>query len=158
MEPSAQPSKPGNREELLHFVRLLCDSFADKAPLDQVLENFSSSKPDQICLLEHGLGQLAPFLGRHFEGLQGASEYFSILSKVLEYDNMSFSDYAVDVDERVVTVRGKATFTWKSTENSWEEFFIYRLQLDEDGKVLVYEVWADSGAAYLASRGELSSS
>ena len=52
---------------------------------------------------------------------------------------------------RFVSVRGKAKFTWKSTGKIWNEVFIYRIQLDEEGKILIYEVWADSGAAYLAS-------
>jgi len=51
----------------------------------------------------------------------------------------------------VTSVRGRARFTWKSTGKAWDEIFVYRIQLDEEGKVLVYEVWADSGAAYLAS-------
>lgn len=74
---------------------------------------------------------------------------------MLSYEKMQFSDYIVDVEERVVSVRGQARFTWKSTGNSWDEVFIYRLQLDGEGKIQVYEVWADSGAAYLASKGEL---
>lgn len=146
-----------DRKALLKNATALCESFAQKKPVGQVLETFSSSRPDDIVLLEHGLQQLAPFLGRTFQGIAGAKEYFSIISELLDYDNMKFSDYIVDVEERVVSVRGEADFTWKSTGNTWHETFLYRIQLDEAGKILVYEVWADSGAAYLASRGEASS-
>lgn len=55
----------------------------------------------------------------------------------------------------MVSVVGKARFVWKTTGNGWDETFTYRLRFDQDAKVVVYEVWADSGAAYLASRGEL---
>ncbi|KAK1140485.1 hypothetical protein N8T08_010330 [Aspergillus melleus] len=67
--------------------------------------------------------------------------------------------------ERKVSLRGGARFKWKSTGQAWEERFAYRIGLvdDEDGggggggdvKVKSYEVWADTGAAYLARVGEL---
>jgi hypothetical protein len=59
----------------------------------------------------------------------------------------------VDVESSIVCVRGEATFTFKSTCQSWNEVFTYRLAFDDPGdKIKIYEVWADSGAAYLASR------
>lgn len=69
---------------------------------------------------------------------------------------MRFSDYIVDAEVRKVSVRGEAVFTNKKTGQSWDEVFRYVLEFDEDAKVKTYEIWADSGAAYLASRGELS--
>ena len=74
-----------------------------------------------------------------------------MVSECLSYEKMSFSDYIVDVESRTTSVRGTARFTWKSTGKSWDEVWI---RLDVEGKVLVYEVWADSGAAYMASRSE----
>ncbi len=96
-----------------------------------------------------------PFLGQAFRGRQGAQEYFQLISKLLSYDHMSFTDYFVDVENLAVCVRGEAKFTWIDTNNSWDEVFTYRLRFDDGGKVIRYEVWADSLAAYLASIGEL---
>mmetsp|Transcript_24464 Transcript_24464/g.37690 ORF Transcript_24464/g.37690 Transcript_24464/m.37690 type:complete len:146 (+) Transcript_24464:240-677(+) len=143
----------GNREKLLESARLLCESFANKEPLANILEHFSNS-PEVVCL-EHGLPVLAPFLGRTFSGKDGAREYFTLIAELLSYKSMQFSDYIVDVESSVVSVRGKANFTWKSTNQSWDEEFMYRLLLDKEGKIVVYEVWADSGAAYLAGKGLL---
>ena len=61
----------------------------------------------------------------------------------------------MDTQSKKVSVTGNATFTWISTGNSWQETFTYALAFDDNYKLIVYEVWADSGAAYLASRGEL---
>lgn len=42
--------------------------------------------------------------------------------------------------------------------NEWNERFAYMLDFDDEGKVTDYQVWADSGAAYLASKGQLDQS
>jgi hypothetical protein len=138
------------RVNLLRTARSLCESFANKEPLDTILQHFSSN----VVCLEHGLqNNSLPFLGREFEGQQGAKEYFTILSNLLDHDKMSFRDYVVDVESSIVCVRGEATFTFKSTCQSWNEVFTYRLAFDDLGdKIKIYEVWADSGAAYLASQ------
>lgn len=52
-------------------------------------------------------------------------------------------------------MRGEAWFRWKDTGQNWEEVFTYALAFDEEAKVLKYEIWADSGAAYLARKGLL---
>ena len=139
------------RDDWLRSTRALCDAFANHGTVEQIINCFSSSRPDDILLFEHGLPELAPFLGRTFRGKQGIRDYFGIVSKHLSYEDMSFSDYILDKELRVASVRGEAKFTWKSTGKSWKEVFIYRIQLDEDANVMVYEVWADSGAANLAS-------
>ena len=113
-------------------------------------DNDNTSSP--IRIFEHGLPELAPFIGRSFYGIQGITDYFTIISNTLEYENMYFYDYTVDIETKVVSVRGKATFIWKSTKKYWNEIFIYRIQLDNEYKILIYEVWADTGAAYLASQ------
>ena len=68
---------------------------------------------------------------------------------------MRFSNYIVDAEVGKVSVRGEAMFTNNKTGQSWDEVFTYVLEFDGDNKVKKYEVWADSGAAYLAARGEL---
>lgn len=145
------------RSALLESAGNFCDALANKKPIDKMLSFFSATNDKEIKVFEHGLQKLAPFLGRKFTGRDGAKEYFSIISECLDYENMLFSDYIVDAHERVVSVRGHANFTWKSTGNTWHETFVYRLKMDLKGKILVYDVWADTGAAYLASKGELSS-
>jgi len=73
----------------------------------------------------------------------------------LTYENMRFSEYIVDIENHKVSVKGQATFTWTKTEESWDEIFTYSLDFDDELKVTDYQVWADSGAAYLASLGKL---
>mmetsp|Transcript_38499 Transcript_38499/g.82977 ORF Transcript_38499/g.82977 Transcript_38499/m.82977 type:complete len:160 (+) Transcript_38499:61-540(+) len=146
-----------DRETLLRSAQSLCDDFANKESLEQVLENFSSSSHDaDILCFEHGMKHpLVPFLGRAFRGREGARQYFELITNLLSYENMKFGEYFVDVDNLAVCVRGEATFTWLSTGKSWDEVFTYRLRFDaEEGRVKRYEVWADGLAAFLASTDE----
>ncbi|XXG96642.1 hypothetical protein Hte_002930 [Hypoxylon texense] len=143
------------RADLLAAATAFCESFAQKQPPDEILSHFSTSTTDDIVAFEHGLKELAPFLGREFRGRDGVREYFEIISSCLRYDGMRFADYVVDAAEDRVAVRGAARFTWTATGESWDEVFAYALRFDEQRKVVRYEVWADSGAAYLASQGRL---
>ena len=68
---------------------------------------------------------------------------------------MKFSEYTVDTESCKVCVKGQAKFTAKQTGQSWDETFVYMLDFDTEGKVTDWKIWADSGAAYLALRGEL---
>jgi hypothetical protein len=162
------------RDALLAAAQAFCNSFANKEAPAKILSHFSTS--DDVVALEHGLPQLAPFLGRHFRGRAGLESYFHLLSSHLKYENMRFSNFVVDAEVSKVSVRGEATFTWISTAQSWDEIFTYVLEFDQENRVLVYEVWAgeyryracnvcpqnsyandrsDSGAAYLASKAQL---
>ncbi|EGN96790.1 hypothetical protein SERLA73DRAFT_184950 [Serpula lacrymans var. lacrymans S7.3] len=142
-----------SRVELLHAAQALCDDFASKKDIDTLLSHFSTTH--QCTLVEHGEPFLAPFLGRPFNGISGALMYFDLINKHLSYENMRFSEYVVDVEARKVSVKGKAKFTWIETDESWDETFAYMLDSDDELKITDYQVWADSGAAYLASKGEL---
>jgi len=145
-----------NRETLLRSAQSLCNDFATKQPLDKVLDNFSSTNQDDIYCFEHGLKHSSvPFLGRIFRGRDGAKQYFELIATLLSYQDMRFTDYFVDVENKAVSVQGEATFTWLSTGHSWDEIFTYRLRFDNIGKVTRYEVWADSLAAYLAGTAQL---
>lgn len=144
---------PPDRESLLNAAALFCNSFAAQYDISVVLEHFS--KTEEPLAFEHGLPQLAPFLGRSFKGLEAIKEYFGLLGEYLSYKGMRFTDYIADVEVSKVSARGQANFTWKSTGQSWDEVFTYVLRFDESSKVTSYEVWADSGAAYLASKGLL---
>ncbi|KAK3990209.1 hypothetical protein QBC44DRAFT_325867 [Cladorrhinum sp. PSN332] len=143
-----------HRASLLQAATSFCESFASQKPPDEILSHFTSTESN-IVVIEHGLPRLAPFLGREFRGKDGLQKYLHAISEFLTYKNMRFSNYVVDTEARKVSVRGEATFTWSSTGQSWEEVFTYVLEFDGNDKVEKYEVWADSGAAYLASQGLL---
>ena len=152
-------AKSPSRAELLHTAQALCDAFASKADVDALLAHFSATH--QITAVEHGLPALAPFLGRVFAGRTGPASvpaYFRLLQQHLTYEAMSFSSWVVDPDAQRVAVKGRARFTWRSgagAGQAWDEEFAYVLDFDQDAKVTDYQVWADSGAAYLARKGEL---
>ncbi|KAH9940914.1 uncharacterized protein BXZ73DRAFT_75436 [Epithele typhae] len=117
-------SRP-TRAQLLKSAHDLCDAFAAGADPDTLLDHFSTTHA--ISAIEHGLEELAPFLGRDFTGRTGSS-------------------------------LGVARFTWTEgagAGQTWDECFAYMLDFDQAAKVTNYQVWADSGAAYLARRGEL---
>jgi hypothetical protein len=133
---------------------------------NQLLSAFTTS-PKPLAH-EHGLPQLAPFLGRSFIGQDGISTYFQLLSTHLDIKNMTFEpeeSWIVDEKCMAVALRGTATFIWKKTQQAWDETFAYRIKVAEDVsddtakrgslKVTEYQVWADTGAAYLASLGKL---
>lgn len=147
------------RSQLLASAQALCNAFATKAPLPDLLSHFSTTH--QVSAHEHGLPSLAPFLGRTFTNLTGPDSveaYFQLLQQMLTYEHMSFGAWTVDADAQKVCTKGKARFTWIGGEGkgqTWDEQFVYMLDFDDEGKVTDYQVWADSGAAYLARRGEL---
>ncbi|KAL4065846.1 hypothetical protein J3A83DRAFT_4360214 [Scleroderma citrinum] len=141
------------REQLLDAAKALCDDFSRKKDLDTILSHFSTAQP--CVALEHGLPEFAPFLGRTFRGHEGVREYFSLIASLLDYRDMNFSDYVVDTQVRKVSVKGRARFTWKSTNESWDEIFVYVLDFDDEIRVYRYQVWADTAAAYLARKGQL---
>ena len=88
---------------------------------------------------------------------------------LLGYEDMGFEDEGDWVvkcrdeggDGAVVVVRGWARFFAKETGEGWREEFVYRLRVareingDGEWKIQEYRIWADTGAAYLALRGEL---
>ncbi|KAJ5124111.1 uncharacterized protein N7515_007936 [Penicillium bovifimosum] len=136
-------------------------------PQSTLLSTFTTS-PSPLAH-EHGLPQLAPFLGRPFTGQEGLKTYFDLLSTHLSIETMTFepdADWVVDESCMAVSLRGKATFVWKETGQGWDETFVYRIRVAEECsgsegqgqgtlKVCEYRVWADTGAAYLARIGGL---
>lgn len=152
---------PASRSQLLAAAQALCDAFAGKAPLPDLLAHFSTTHA--VSAHEHGEPLLAPFLGRTFKGRSGPGsieEYFALLQKYLSYEDMAFDSWIVDTEARKVSCRGSAKFTWiegVGKGNWWDEQFVYHLDFDDEVKVTDYQVWADSGAAYLAWKGKLSS-
>ncbi|KEF55292.1 uncharacterized protein A1O9_08946 [Exophiala aquamarina CBS 119918] len=141
------------RQHLLLAAQAFCNAFAEQKPLEEILSHFSTSS--DVVAIEHGLQRLAPFLGRDFRGQDGLKQYFELLSSNLRYENMLFGNFVVDAETSKVSVRGEARFIWTSTGQAWNEVFTYVLEFNDHDKVRVYEIWADSGAAYLASKGLL---
>ncbi|KAI1369199.1 transcription elongation factor S-II [Xylaria arbuscula] len=183
---------PTRTNLLLEAAKAFCDSFAQKKPIEEILSHFSSSSSSssgredededgdsdgssRILVHEHGLAQLAPFLGRDYRGREGARRYFETVAGYLSYEDMRFVEFVVDggddddEEEEEEGERGKRggkvadlssedmfwESGWTETKQSWDETFVYVLAFDGEAKLERYEVWADSGAAYLASRGEL---
>ncbi|KAJ3880630.1 hypothetical protein F5051DRAFT_459313 [Lentinula edodes] len=142
-----------SRSQLLQSATAFCDVFAQKKDLSVILSHFSTTH--QVSAVEHGEKALAPFLGRSFEGLDGIRAYFETIAALLSYEDMEFSEFTVDTEARRVACKGKAKFTWNQTKESWDEMFAYLLDFDDSGKITHYQVWADSGAAYLARNGQL---
>jgi len=138
------------RTDLLRSAESLCTSFASKQSLENILSHFSTTH--QTTCIEHGLPSLAPFLGRPFND---PKQYFTLISKSVDFENMAFSEYMADTEVRKVNVIGRAKFTWLETKQSWDEVFTYVLDFDDEAKVTDYQVFADSGACYLARMGKL---
>ncbi|KAJ5864597.1 uncharacterized protein N7529_006513 [Penicillium soppii] len=154
--------------QLLEPIQTLLQVLTNPDP--NIPNQFSSAfttSPKPVAY-EHGLPQLAPFVGRSFTGQEGISTYFNLLSTHLEIKNMAFEseeNWVIDESCMSVALRGTATFIWKKTRQAWSETFAYRIKLAEDVsddpekkgclKVSEYQVWADTGAAYLASLGKL---
>ncbi|KAK4106365.1 hypothetical protein N658DRAFT_490983 [Parathielavia hyrcaniae] len=143
------------RTALLTAATSFCDGFSRADTPSTILTTHFTHNNDAILVHEHGLPKLAPFLGRTFRGADGLLQYLSMIADCLRFENMRFSEYIVDAEARKVSARGEARFTWKSTGQSWDEVFTYVLAFDAGDRVERYEIWADSGAAWLASRGEL---
>ncbi|KAJ5613606.1 hypothetical protein N7528_007260 [Penicillium herquei] len=156
-----------DRSTLVDSVNALLSAFtSSNPPIPSIVSAFTTVPTPFIH--EHGLPQLAPFLGHTFSGVEGISEYFETLSQTLNIHSMVFEpdpEWLVDLTNLCVTLRGTARFEWKDTKNSWSETFIYRIALATDtsddqekrGRILIseYQVWADTGAAYLARMGQL---
>lgn len=141
------------RNQLLHSAEALCNDFASKKDIETLLSHFSATH--QCTAVEHGEPSLAPFLGRPFVGKPAIQHYFELIAQLLIYEDMRFSEYIVDTEACKVGVKGQARFTWRDTRESWDETFCYALDFDDEGRVTDYQVWADSGAAYLARLGKL---
>lgn len=162
---------PTPRPAILSSIRSLISAFTSNASTPAILAHFTSSPTPLVH--EHGsplFQPFLPFLGRDFIGLQAVGEYFDLLAQHLSISEASFDDeddWVIDPQIMTVCLRGRARFTSLETKESWLETFMWRVTLSEDLtgesepdagqglKVQEYRVWADTGAAFLASRGEL---
>ena len=156
------------RTTLLDPVRALLKALTTPttSPTTTLLSTFTTLPTPLIH--EHGLPQLAPFLGRSFTGTDGIARYFQLLSEHLDIKSMTFEPeetWVIDESAMTICLRGDVTLIWKSTQQAWDETFAYRIavardvsdQIGKAGELRVWEyiVWADTGAAYLARLGRL---
>lgn len=141
------------RKDLLESAQQFCNAFANKEDLKIVLSLFSNTH--EISAIEYGDPILVPFLGTRFIGIAEIQRYFDSIGSFLSYEDIEFTEYVVDPEAMKVTVKGRGRFTWLSTDQSWNEVFTYTLDFDDELKIVQYQVWADTGAAYLARTGEL---
>ncbi|KAL0580903.1 hypothetical protein V5O48_001097 [Marasmius crinis-equi] len=141
------------RDQLLAATKSIRDAFMAGKGLDPVLSLFSTSP--KTFAIEYGEPSLAPFLGREYVGLAAIQSYFEIIVTCLSFKDMEFVDFVIDTESRRVACKARATFTWNSTGESWNETFAYILDYDEENKITGYQVWSDSGATYLARVGKL---
>ncbi|BCR91456.1 uncharacterized protein ACHE_70299S [Aspergillus chevalieri] len=154
------------RANLLTPARNFCAALSSSSPIPTLLTHFTHDPYPQAH--EHGLPHLAPFLGRTFTGSDGVARYFEVMTSELGFEDMSFepeAEWLVDTSIMAVVIRGTAKFYAKRTGQKWDEGFVYRLGIAEEVneevsgrgelKVQEYEVWADTGAAYLALNGRL---
>ncbi|KAF7717220.1 Uncharacterized protein PECH_007496 [Penicillium ucsense] len=172
---SQPPSTSSTSSSLLQPIRTFLQALTSPPTTPTYIPTLLSAfTTDPLPLIhEHGLPQLAPFLGRSFTGTDGIARYFQLLAEHLTIRDMSFEPetaWVADAEAGAVVVRGKARFIWNGTGQGWDEEFVYRLgvatEMDrgegEDGdagggelKVCEYRIWADTGAAYLARLGKL---
>ncbi|KAJ5780379.1 hypothetical protein N7457_005539 [Penicillium paradoxum] len=124
-----------SREILLKPTQALLEALTNPDPTNpnHLLSTFTTIPTPVVH--EHGLPQLAPFLGRPFTGQDGIAAYFDLLSSLLSVRNMLFEpeeSWVVDESCMAVSLRGTATFVWKETRQAWDETFVYRIKLAVD--------------------------
>ncbi|KAL4884819.1 hypothetical protein BJY04DRAFT_170861 [Aspergillus karnatakaensis] len=154
------------RDSTIKATSALTTALTSGADLNTLLSTFTVS-PAAIAH-EHGHPKLATFLGRTFRGHKGVGEYFTLVERQMRIKEMEFNrecDWVVDAEKKTVCLRGRGVWENKLTSEQWVEIFAYRVELAEEEwegckdkgelKVKSYEVWADTGAAFLAEKGKL---
>ena len=87
-----------------------------------------------------------PFLGRDFKGFEGVKQYSNALSDTLDIIRMELvAEQNSSGFGGVVFTKGRGTFAVKRTQKDWDESFINRIEVNEEGKIVRYEVFAVSG-------------
>jgi len=158
------------RDRTTAFTAAFLD-LASNPPQKLLNDHFTPSSPK---ITEHGPSWATsklPFLGKTFSGRGGCEEYFSLLSKVLEFKPSKDTfpgpeGVVVDPDavgpeddegrpRGVVSLVARGVFRAVETGREWEEVFSYRLSgFDEDGKIGHWEIWADPLSAWMAVQGK----
>ena len=106
-----------------------------------------------IVIHEYGPQTTAlPFLGRDFKGFEGVKQYSNALSDTLDIIRMEWVELVAEQNSSglggVVFTKGLGTFAVKRTQKDWKETYINRIEVNEDGKIVRYEVFAVSGPSF----------
>ena len=90
-----------------------------------------------------------PFLGRDFKGFEGVKQYSNALSDTLDIIRMEWVELVAEQNSSglggVVFTKGRGTFAIKRTQKDWNESYVNRIEVNEEGKIVRYEVFAVSG-------------
>ena len=103
-----------------------------------------------VVIHEYGPQTAAlPFLGRDFKGFEGVKQYSNALSDTLDIIRMEWVELVAEQRSSglggVVFTKGVGTFAIKRTQKDWKETYVNRIEVNEEGKVVRYEVFAVSG-------------
>ncbi|KAI9688616.1 MAG: hypothetical protein M1820_010217 [Bogoriella megaspora] len=162
---SSATSTSKREAQLRQTVYDFCQAFLQGSPPTEILDRFFV--PTDPKITEHGpdwATSRLPFLGKTFEGRDGAENYFTVLTNMLEFvpSKDSFPEregIVVDVDAEseegkgkgVVSLKAKGKFRAKPTGKEWDEEFTYRLSgFDDEGRIGHWEIWADPLSAWMA--------
>lgn len=122
------------RTTLITPVQSLLNALQATPPSPSQLQQTFTTTPLPL-IHEHGLPQLAPFLGRSFTGQDGVARYFQLLGDDVEIAALDFEPeemWCVDDVAMAVCLRGSGRFRWKRTDQAWDETFVYRVALAVD--------------------------
>jgi len=113
-----------------------------------------------VVIHEYGPQTTAlPFLGRDFKGFEGVKQYSNALSETLDILRMEWVELVAEQKPSglggVVFTKGLGTFAIKRTQKHWNETFVNRVEVNEEGKIVRYEVFAVSGLLLLPYCGVL---
>jgi hypothetical protein len=132
-------------EELKSIARKVLGVLAE--PTDSKIQaTFDSG----VVIHEYGpQTKVLPFLGRDFKGFEGVKQYANSLSETLDIIQMEWIELVAEQKSSglggVVFTKGLGTFAVKRTQKYWNETYINRIEVNKEGKIVRYEVFAVSG-------------
>jgi hypothetical protein len=131
-------------EELKSIARKAFEVLA--APTDSKIE---ATFDAHVVFHEHGPQTTdLPFLGRDFKGFEGIKQYLEVLLDTLDIIQMEWAEWVAEQKPAglggVVFTKGLGTFAVKRTKKHWNETFIAQIEVNEEGKVVRYDVFAVS--------------
>ena len=131
-------------EELKSMARRVLEVL--EAPTDS---NIRATFNPYVVVHEHGpQTSVLPFLGRDFEGFEGVKQYLNALSETLDIMRMEWVELVAEQKSSglggVVFAKGLGTFAIKRTTKRWNETFINRIEVNEEGQIVRYDIFAVS--------------
>ena len=129
-------------EELKCIARKVLEVLA--APTDSKI---AAAFDSHVVIHEHGPETTAlPFLGRDFTGFGGVKAYSHALSETLDMIRMEWVELVAEQTSSgmggVVFAKGLGTFAVRQTGKHWNETYVNRVEVNEEGKIVRYDVFA----------------